>query len=257
MRGEIAPDDGVPAEQAQQQSSIKEAEIPFGIPINWRWCRFGSVVEFLNGDRGKNYPNKHEYVSVGIPWINTGHIAEDGSLDTESMNFITREKFDSLNGGKIQAGDLVYCLRGATIGKTAFVEPYFEGAVASSLMIIRPGPAIDRKYAFYFLVSRLERQLIKRFDNGAAQPNLAGASVGRDGGSSHPSIDIARVPEIFYLKLRIEDCLVRSREHTLERKLSTSGITVVSKRKAGRSRIGSATCLEGRRFCPINLGHDG
>ncbi|RXT49259.1 hypothetical protein B5V03_10150 [Bradyrhizobium betae] len=154
-------------------------EIPFAIPANWRWCRFGSVVKFLNGDRGKNYPNKHEYVPVGMPWINTGHIEEDGNLDTQSMNFITRKKFDSLNGGKIQLGDLVYCLRGATIGKTAFVEPYSEGAVASSLMIVRPGPAIDRRYAYYFLVSRLGRQLIKRFDNGAAQPNLAGASVAK------------------------------------------------------------------------------
>jgi type I restriction enzyme, S subunit len=33
--------------------------------------------------------------------------------------------------------DLVYCLRGATFGKTAFVKPYSVGAIASSLMIIR------------------------------------------------------------------------------------------------------------------------
>ena len=163
----------------REASRIDASEIPFTIPNSWRWCRFGSVVEFLNGDRGKNYPNKSEYVSSGLPWINTGHINPDGSLSSSSMNFISRKKFESLGGGKIKPGDLVYCLRGATIGKTAFVEPYTEGAVASSLVIIRPGPAIDRNFAYYFLTSRLGRELIKRFDNGTAQPNLAAGSVAK------------------------------------------------------------------------------
>lgn len=103
------------------------------------------IVSFYNGDRGKNYPNKSEYVEDGVPWLNTGQIMPDGSLSLRKMNFISREKFDSLGGGKIQPGDLVFCLRGATIGKTAFVSPYEIGAVASSLMIIRPSEAISDK----------------------------------------------------------------------------------------------------------------
>jgi type I restriction enzyme, S subunit len=160
-------------------SGIKNSEIPFEIPHTWRWSRFGNLVKLLNGDRGKNYPNKNEYVSTGVAWINTGHIKPDGSLSREGMNFITREKFDSLGGGRIVSGDLVYCLRGATIGKTAFVSPYTEGAVASSLVIVRPGLKIDRRFAYYFLTSRLGKALIKRFDNGAAQPNLAANSVAK------------------------------------------------------------------------------
>ena len=165
--------------EANRLSPIVESELPYEIPAAWRWCRFGSLVEFFNGDRGKSYPSRSEYVSSGIAWINTGHIRPHGRLSSETMNFISQKKFESLGGGKIQAGDLVYCLRGATIGKTAFVDPYTEGAVASSLVIIRPGSLIDRRYAYYFLTSRLGRELIKRFDNGAAQPNLAANSVAK------------------------------------------------------------------------------
>jgi type I restriction enzyme S subunit len=136
------------------------------------------IVTFHNGDRGKNYPNKSEYVVAGIPWINTGHIMEDGSLSEEKMNFISEAKFKQLGGGKTEVGDLVFCLRGATIGKTAFVGPYSPGAVASSLMIIRPGKEIVDKYAYYFLTSELGKSEIRRFIGGAAQPNLAGKSVG-------------------------------------------------------------------------------
>ena len=89
---------------------IEDKEKYFNLPIRWKWVRFGSQVKLINGDRGKNYPNVVEYVSAGLPFINTGHINPNGTLSKERMNYITRAKFDSLGGGKIEAKDLVYCL---------------------------------------------------------------------------------------------------------------------------------------------------
>src|ERR1051326_5418980 len=145
----------------------------------WLETTLGGVCRFEHGDRGKNYPNRREYVESGIPWINTGHIQPDGSLSESEMNFISREKYESLRSGKIQPGDLVYCLRGATLGKTALVDPLTEGAVASSLVIIRPNGSLDRRFLYYFLTSPLGQGLIKLYDNGAAQPNLGAKSVAK------------------------------------------------------------------------------
>ncbi len=156
---------------------IDARTIPFSAPTSWAWCHLGSMAEFINGDRSKNYPNKNEYVTEGIPWINTGHIEPDGSLNQREMNFISREKFDSLRSGKIHLGDLLYCLRGATFGKTAIVSQYDEGAIASSLMIIRPFEPCFIRYLYYYLVGPLGRSQIFRFDNGSAQPNLSANSV--------------------------------------------------------------------------------
>jgi type I restriction enzyme S subunit len=146
------------------------------LPEGWCWVRLQDVARFLNGDRGKNYPNQSEYVETGLPFINTGHIRPNGTLSSEDMHYITREKFDELSGGKIQPGDLVYCLRGA-LGKTATVDPLTEGAIASSLVIIRPGEPYYARFLYYFLVSPLGRAEIKKYDNGSAQPNLSAASV--------------------------------------------------------------------------------
>ncbi|GHY74163.1 type I restriction endonuclease subunit S [Vibrio cholerae] len=156
---------------------IAEDEKPFELPKGWEWVKFGELSEFINGDRSKNYPNKDEYVDQGIPWINTGHIEPDGTLTTKDMNFITKEKFDTLRSGKIIHTDLVYCLRGATFGKTAFVSPYVEGAIASSLMIIRPYNVSLREFFYTYLISPFGRSQIFRFDNGSAQPNLSANSV--------------------------------------------------------------------------------
>ena len=133
----------------------------------------------INGDRGKNYPNRDEYVENGIPWINTGHIEPNGTLSSTTMNFITREKFETLRSGNIQKGDLVYCLRGATFGKTAFVEPYSEGSIASSLMIIRLSSLVNNKFVYNYLKSDFAKTQLMRFNNGSAQPNLAANDVNR------------------------------------------------------------------------------
>ncbi|CAH5430091.1 restriction endonuclease subunit S [Klebsiella pneumoniae] len=156
---------------------ISDEEKPFELPEGWEWCKFGLISEFINGDRGSNYPNKNEYVVHGIPWINTGHIEKNGTLSITDMNFITEKKFNELRSGKIQSGDLVYCLRGATFGKTAFVKPYESGAIASSLMIIRPFIREMGEYIYNYLISPFGRSQIFRFDNGSAQPNLSANSV--------------------------------------------------------------------------------
>lgn len=145
----------------------------------WVETTLGEACEFENGDRGKNYPNRKEYVESGIPWINTGHIQRDGTLSQSEMNFISRKKYDSLRSGKIQPGDLVYCLRGATLGKTALVDPYTVGAVASSLVIIRPKACLDSRFLYSFLVSPPGQELINGYKNGAAQPNLGAKSVAK------------------------------------------------------------------------------
>ncbi len=164
----------------------------FPLPDSWRWSPLGDLAELINGDRGQNYPNKAEYVSIGIPFINTGHIDPDGSLSSDRMNFLTREKFDSLRGGKVRKGDLVYCLRGATLGKTAIVD-YEEGAIASSLVILRPITELNNRFAYLYLTSPFGRSFIWQHDNGSAQPNLAAASLKKYWIPLPPLVEQARI----------------------------------------------------------------
>ena len=149
------------------------------IQNNIEWIELGNLCTFHNGDRSKKYPNKNEYVNAneGVAFINTGHIKPNGKLSLDKMNYISKDKLNSLSGGKIKNGDLVYCLRGATIGKTAVVDQFNEGTVASSLVIIRANEEIYNRYIYYFLISPVCKNHIKTFDNGTAQPNLSAKSV--------------------------------------------------------------------------------
>lgn len=180
--------DGIATAKANAEKNLQNARALFESHLQsvftergegWQEKALGEVCDFENGDRGKNYPNRNEYVEAGVPWINTGHIQPDGTLSESEMNFITEEKFTSLRSGKIQVGDLVYCLRGATLGKTALVEPLTVGAVASSLVILRPKNSLDSRFLYYYLSSPIGREAIKTYENGAAQPNLGAKSVAK------------------------------------------------------------------------------
>jgi type I restriction enzyme S subunit len=223
MRGKLVPQDAKVAPACVEQTSPVVEKVgaiqdvaPFDLPVGWHWFEFGKLATFENGDRGKNYPNRDEYVEKGVPWINTGHIQPDGSLSLATMNYITPAKFASLKAGKTRPGDLLYCLRGATFGKTAIVDsPFVGGAIASSLMIVRPGPALNRRFAYFYLISPLGRSQLLRFDNGTAQPNLSSASVKKYLVPTPPLAEqrriVAKVDELMTLCDRLEAELSASR----------------------------------------------
>ena len=148
--------------------------------------QLGSVCQMINGDRGKNYPSGEDFVPVGVPFVNAGHLYE-GRVDFSSMNYITEEKYTLLSQGKIQKNDILYCLRGS-LGKHGLVD-FERGAVASSLVILRCN---EQKILPLFLLyaietPEIERQL-KAANNGSSQPNLSAASV-RAYNIKLPSID--------------------------------------------------------------------
>lgn len=145
-----------------------------GFTEAWEQCKLGEFCEMFNGDRGINYPNDKDMVSVGIPFINAGDI-KNGRVDLRSSNKITREKYNQLGGAKLQLGDIVYCLRG-TLGKNAFIDNFEEGTVASSLVALRP-KNIDGKYLFHILNSDIELRQRTVNDEGAAQPNLSAKNL--------------------------------------------------------------------------------
>ena len=126
-------------EELLQAALVPESEQPYPVPANWCWVRLKASINLYNGDRGTSYP------SSGVPFINAGAIV-DGKLNEAEFNYITEEKYDTLHAGKIQQGDILYCLRGS-LGKTAIVHQKFKGAISSSLCILRANKSICTIYS--------------------------------------------------------------------------------------------------------------
>ena len=153
----------------------KKNEHLFELRNGWVWTTANELWDFENGDRSKNYPSKDQLVDVGIPFVNAGHLV-CGRVDLSEMNYISRDKFQQLGGGKLRYGDQLYCLRGS-LGKHARFLHEGDAAIASSLVILRPINHDVVPYLSCYLDSEIALAMLKRFDNGTAQPNLSSASL--------------------------------------------------------------------------------
>jgi type I restriction enzyme S subunit len=92
------------------------------------------------------------------------------------MNYIPRERFNLLGNGKIRKNDILFCLRGS-LGKFASVGELSEGAIASSLVIVRPKDSVIDAFVSLYFQSDLCASMIDKYKNGAAQPNLSAGSL--------------------------------------------------------------------------------
>ena len=141
----------------------------------WEYKKLGEVATFINGDRGKNYPSAKDFVESGVPFINAGHL-NNGIINYDKMNYITINKYNSLGSGKIIKNDILFCLRGS-LGKYAIVDGDSLGAIASSLVIIRPFQNADNRFIAHFLSTAKFKEYIIKNNNGSSQPNLSAKSV--------------------------------------------------------------------------------
>ena len=143
----------------------------------WVEKTLGDICQFENGDRGKNYPSRSKFVDSGIAFINAGHI-DDGVVDFSKMNYITEENYDLLSRGKIKLGDILFCLRGS-LGKFALIKDDIQGAIASSLVIVRPHTDLSIEFLLHYLRSGLCNSMIEKYAGGAAQPNLGAKDLAK------------------------------------------------------------------------------
>ena len=244
--GEMRPEKRIPA-------PARDAEI-FRLSPNWLWCVADSVWDFENGDRSTNYPSRDQLVSSGVPFINAGHLVK-GRVSSKQMNFITHEKFESLGGGKLRQGDQLYCLRGS-LGKHAVFDTEMDAAIASSLVILRPVLADCVPYFSLYLDSSVAEIMLRRFDNGSAQPNLSSANLRRFEIPLPPLAEqhriVAKVDELMALCDRLEKARA-AREETRDwltkaslARLSTPDTDDVTFRSYARFAVDALPALTAR-----------
>ena len=135
----------------------------------------GSLAAFINGDRGENYPKPSDYIAEGIPFLSATDI-DEGKIAWNEAKKISPGSYSKLRSGQVRRGDILFCLRGS-LGKFGYVENDLEGAIASSLVILRAGSESVARYLRFFLGSADAQSEIKSLDNGSVQGNISAAAL--------------------------------------------------------------------------------
>lgn len=147
------------------------------IPENWEYAKLNNICTFHNGDRSSNYPSPSDFVDEGIPFIGADSL-NNHFVDISICKYITYSKYNAMSGLKVEKNDILYTLRGSTIGKNALCN-FNDATVASSLMGIRI--SLENKCFSNFLSYWLnsDSEYIQRdiCINGSTAPNLSAENV--------------------------------------------------------------------------------
>jgi len=141
----------------------------------WKKIALGEVVDFIDGDRGKNYPSQGEFFSTGYSlFLSTKNVPDTRFCFDEKL-FIDKEKDSILRKGKLKRGDYVLTTRG-TVGNFAYYDegiPYENVRINSGMVVLRKkSDKLEQRYLRYFLASPLFSEQVKSRVSGAAQPQL-------------------------------------------------------------------------------------
>ena len=145
--------------------------------MEWKTVKLGDVCDliagfaFKAGDFG-DYPQK--VVKIGD--INPPHVtyASMSGIDLSKYDVKKLEKF------KVQYGDYVLAMTGATIGK---VGKYIDSAFSylnQRVLMFKPKPEVDAQFVNYVVCSAYFRQYVmNHIDSESAQPNISATTIGK------------------------------------------------------------------------------
>ena len=111
--------------------------------------------------------------TFGMPSLGGENITLDGSLDLESVRYVTSDFFSSMRSGHLKSLDVLINKDGAQTGKVAIYNGEFpQAAINEHLYLLRGTDEIRQDYLYRVLLSEDIQRVIQSFITGSAQPGL-------------------------------------------------------------------------------------
>lgn len=159
--------------QGKKTPEITADEVPFEIPNNWKWVRWGELSESIQ--YGVNAPAKE----VGrIRMVRISDI-QDGKVQWETVPFCDVSE-ESIADYLLKRNDILFARTGGTVGKSYIVKELPEEAVYAGYLIrTRYSDHLEPMYLKYFMESDLYWSQLRSGTIATAQPNCNGQTLSK------------------------------------------------------------------------------
>nr|WP_047229466.1 restriction endonuclease subunit S [Pseudomonas brassicacearum] len=153
-------------------TEIAEEEKPFVLPTHWEWVRLDSLLKKI-GAGSTPLGGKQAYVANGVKFLRSQNVW-NGGLRLNDVAFIPEETHQKMSGTHVEAGDLLFNITGASIGRCAAVPSGFDtGNVSQHVTIIRPVSGGTQPFLHVVLVSQLVQQTVIDVQVGVSREGLS------------------------------------------------------------------------------------
>ena len=153
-------------------AKIADQEKPFVIPTDWEWVRLDSLLQKI-GAGSTPLGGKQAYVAKGVKFLRSQNVWNEG-LRLNDVAFIPEATHQKMSGTHVEAGDLLFNITGASIGRCATVPSKFDtGNVSQHVTIIRPVSSNTQPFLHVVLVSQLVQQTVMDVQVGVSREGLS------------------------------------------------------------------------------------
>lgn len=141
--------------------TLKRKDDYYEIPKQWEWFSLSSLCDLIGGYAFKST----EYLSEGIRVIRISDFNEDGLLNKDKKYY---KENKSLNGYLIKPYDILMCMTGGTVGKTAFLRIVDENLYLNQRVAIirnKNQMILNTEYLNYVITSKFIKNIINEEKN--------------------------------------------------------------------------------------------
>jgi len=152
---------------------ITEEEIPFDIPVSWKWVRWGALSFSIQ--YGYNAPAKKD---GRIRMVRISDI-QNGKVIWEKVPFCDIQE-EEISTYLLAKNDILFARTGGTVGKSYIVkEIYKEAIYAGYLIRTRYSNILCPEYLYFFMQTQLYWDQLREGTIATAQPNCNGQKLSR------------------------------------------------------------------------------
>ena len=157
--------------KGKQHPKVTEGEIPFDIPVSWKWIRFNDVALSSSTGPFGTMLHKDEYVVGGIPVINPINLV-DGVIVPDNKVTVSNETAQRLKSYKLSENDLVLARRGE-MGRCAIVSKNEDGWLCGTgSFFVRLSEEIYKPYVYVLFQTPYVRTRLSGDSVGTTMGNL-------------------------------------------------------------------------------------
>ena len=148
-------------------------ELPFEIPKNWQWERWGNISQSIQ--YGYNAPAKSD---GKIKMVRISDI-QNNTVKWDSVPFCDIAE-DDIETYLLKSNDILFARTGGTVGKSYLVTEILEDAIYAGYLIrTRYSDELIPKYLKYFMESELYWSQLRSGTIATAQPNCNGQTLSK------------------------------------------------------------------------------
>ena len=138
-------------------------EIPFELPANWQWCRFGNYIDVRDGTH-----DSPKYVETGYPFITSKNLI-NGKIDFSNVQYITEKDHNNyIQRSYVEDDDILFAMIGS-IGNPVLIKKDREFSI-KNVALFKPYEKkhTDMKFVLFFL--SWIQEYLRKIAKGGMQP---------------------------------------------------------------------------------------